>query len=346
MIHSASGGVGLSAIQLAQYKDAEVSLILTDAEDSPNSLQIFVTVGTDEKRQFLAENYGIPHDHIFSSRTTDFAPAILSATNGRGVDLILNSLTGEMLDESWRICADGGTFVEIGKKDIVDRNALSMEPFDRNCSFRAMDFSYTRDISDSLIARLLDEIFDLVSAGHINPITPITTFSFSDIPSALALIRSGRHIGKVVISDGDDPKVQVPIRPAMPKLTLRPDASYLIVGGLRGLVGNLAIHMAKHGAKRIIVVSRSGLADDASQKVIKNCRSYGCKIIEARGDVCDVPFLRKVFREASPAIAGIIQGAMILRVSQQQQQQQLQSYSKNPTWTCLLIANRTNPTKP
>ena len=272
-------------------------------------------MGTEEKRRFLAEDFGISRDHMFSSRNTDFASAILKATNGRGVDLILNSLTGEMLDESWRICADGGTFVEIGKKDIVDRNALSMEPFNRNCSFRAMDFSYTRDISDSLIASLLDEIFELVYAGHIRPINPITTFSFSDIPSALALIRSGRHIGKVVISDGEFPNVQVPIKPATRPLTLRPDASYLIVGGLKGLAGNLAIHMAQHGARRIIVTSRSGLADDASQKVVKNCLSYGCKIIEAKGDVGDAALLRKVFREASPAIAGVIQGAMILRVS-------------------------------
>ena len=137
LIHSASGGVGLSAIQLAQYKNAE----------------IFVTVGTEEKRKFLTENYGIDPTHIFSSRNTDFARSILAMTNGRGVDVILNSLTGEVLDESWRICADGGTFVEIGKKDIVDRNSLSMEPFDRNCSFRAMDFSYTKDITEPLIDR-------------------------------------------------------------------------------------------------------------------------------------------------------------------------------------------------
>jgi NADPH:quinone reductase-like Zn-dependent oxidoreductase len=90
---------------------------------------------------------------MFSSRHTGFAKEILRATGGRGVDVILNSLTGEMLDESWRICADGGIMVEIGKKDIVDRNSLSMEPFDRNCSFRAMDFSYINDISDPLIER-------------------------------------------------------------------------------------------------------------------------------------------------------------------------------------------------
>ena len=76
----------------------------------------------------------------------------MQATNGKGIDVIINSLTGELLDESWRICADGGTMVEIGKVDIVNRNHLSMEPFDRNCSFRPVDFSH-KQITDRLIAR-------------------------------------------------------------------------------------------------------------------------------------------------------------------------------------------------
>ena len=89
---------------------------------------------------------------MFSSRTTKFASEIMEATQGKGIDVIVNSLTGDLLDESWRICADGGTMVEIGKRDIVDRNHLSMEPFDRNCSFRAVDFSH-KQITDTLIAR-------------------------------------------------------------------------------------------------------------------------------------------------------------------------------------------------
>lgn len=112
-----------------------------------------MTVGTEEKRQFLESNYGIPRSHMFSSRNTKFADELMKATNGRGVNVIINSLIGELLDASWRILADGGNMVEIGKRDIVDRNTLSMEPFDRNCSFRAVDFSYTKDIRDSLIAR-------------------------------------------------------------------------------------------------------------------------------------------------------------------------------------------------
>jgi KR domain/Zinc-binding dehydrogenase len=155
----------------------------------------------------------------------------------------------------------------------------------------------------------------LVNASHIKPIHPITTFGFDDIPSALAYLRSGRHVGKVVISDGQKTDVQVPIRPAVRQFVLRPDASYLIVGGLKGLCGNLAIYMAQHGAKRIIVCSRSGIDNEASRKVVMNCQAYGCEIIEAKGDVADRGFIRRVFKQASPEISGVIQGAMILRVS-------------------------------
>ena len=117
--------------------------------------QIFVTVGTDEKRDFLTRTFGIPASHMFSSRNTKFSEQILRATAGRGVDIILNSLIGELLDASWRICADGGTMVEIGKRDIVDRNSLSMEPFDRNCSFRAIDLSYTKHFTPEVSARFV-----------------------------------------------------------------------------------------------------------------------------------------------------------------------------------------------
>ncbi|KAJ0313970.1 hypothetical protein Brms1b_007392 [Colletotrichum noveboracense] len=123
----------------------------------------------------------------------------------------------------------------------------------------------------------------------------------------------GRHIGKVVISDGGKKDVQVPIRPATRRLKLRSDASYVIVGGLKGLCGSLAIHLARHGAKHIISVSRSGIDDIASQKAIKNCAAYGCEMLEAKGDVANLEFVRDVFKSV-PRVAGVIQGAMVLRV--------------------------------
>ncbi|RYP39087.1 hypothetical protein DL767_002350 [Monosporascus sp. MG133] len=297
LIHSAAGGVGLAAIQLAQYKKAEV----------------FVTVGTGEKRDFLAANFGIPNNRMFSSRNTKFAEEIMRETNGRGVDVILNSLTGELLDASWRICADGGNMIEIGKRDIVDRNSLAMEPFDRNCSFRAIDLSYTKHIKDTLVEKLLGEIFGLVEAGHVKAIQPIIPYGFDNVPGALAHIRRGQHIGKIVITNyGAD--VQVPIRPALRTLQLSPNVSYLIVGGLKGLCGSLAIHMARHGARHLIVCNRSGTTDDASARVVRSCLTYGCEVTEARGDVGDADFVRRIFKSAHPKrIAGVIQGAMVLR---------------------------------
>jgi NADPH:quinone reductase-like Zn-dependent oxidoreductase len=104
-------------------------------------LQVYATVGTDAKRTFLADGYNIPRHRIFSSRSTDFSTQLMEATDGQGVDVILNSLTGDMLHESWRCIAENGTFIEIGKRDLLDRNSLSMEPFNRNASYCAVDMS-------------------------------------------------------------------------------------------------------------------------------------------------------------------------------------------------------------
>lgn len=167
--------------------------------------------------------------------------------------------------------------------------------------------------------RLLNETFQLIASGHISPIHPIATFGFDQVSEALHHVQTGLHFGKVVISNGEDrPDVQVAIRPATRLLQLKPQVSYLIVGGLKGLCGSLAIHMARSGARRIIACSRSGISDDASTKVIMNCRAYGCEVVDAKGDVGDWDFVRRVFEEASPSIAGVIQGAMVLRVSQVQ----------------------------
>lgn len=136
MIHSATGGLGQASIQICHNIGAEV----------------YATVGNDEKRKFLVDRYGIPEDRIFSSRSTDFASELMHATHGAGVDVILNSLTGELMEESWRCIAAGGTMVELGKKDMLDRNYLSMEPFGRNASYRCFDMSHAH-VSDTLIAR-------------------------------------------------------------------------------------------------------------------------------------------------------------------------------------------------
>ncbi|KAK4243498.1 Fumagillin dodecapentaenoate synthase [Corynascus novoguineensis] len=296
LIHSAAGGVGLSAIQLCQHAGAEV----------------FATVGTQDKREFLISQLNIPEDHIFSSRSRAFGDQILAATDGKGVDVVLNSLTGDLLDESWRIIAYGGTMVEIGKKDILDKNSLAMEPFRRNVTFASLDLS-AHEITDEEFADLMAEVFGLIECGHVKPVWPRKIFSFTDIPSAFRLLRTGTHIGKIVLSDGPYPRIKVPVRPAPRTMRLRVDASYLIIGGLRGLCSSLAIHLAKNGAKHIAVLSRSGHDDPQSQKVVRDLHSLGAQVDLLRGDVCNLEDVRAAFAATSAPIAGIVQGAMVLR---------------------------------
>ena len=144
--------MGIAAIQVCQYLGAEVGCDHDFSISFYSRLQIYVTAGSEEKRKFLIETYGIPTTHVFSSRSTAFSPMLMTVTHGKGVDVILNSLSGGMLDESWRCIADGGTMIEIGKKDMIDRNALSMEPFTRMASYRAVDISHDC-IPLSIIAR-------------------------------------------------------------------------------------------------------------------------------------------------------------------------------------------------
>lgn len=231
------------------------------------------------------------------------------------MDIVLNSLTGDMLDASWRTVADGGIMIEIGKRDILDRNALAMEPFGRNCSFRSLDISFGRNLKDALrLGELMDEIFQLVEKGHVGPIRPITTFGFDNVSGALACIRRGQHIGKIVIAKGPSKDLRVPIQPLRQTFKLRPDASYLLVGGIKGLCGSLALHMARYGARHLIVCSRSGIDDEASARIVRGCRSYGCEVTSQKGDICDMVFVRHIFKSAHPRrIAGVIQGAMVLK---------------------------------
>lgn len=101
------------------------------------------------------EKFGIPAANIFNSRSTTFAAELMRATESSGVDVILNSLTGDLLNESWRCIANGGVMVELGKKDMLDRNYLSIKPFGRNIFFRYFNISY-KYICDTLITKYVN----------------------------------------------------------------------------------------------------------------------------------------------------------------------------------------------
>jgi NADPH:quinone reductase-like Zn-dependent oxidoreductase len=123
LIHSACGGVGLAALQIARLVGAN----------------IYCTVGSEKKVRYLADNYQIDRSHIFNSRDSSFLPDVMAATEGRGVDVVLNSLSGELLEASWKCVAEFGTMIEIGKRDFRRRAKLAMEAFEANRTFVGLD---------------------------------------------------------------------------------------------------------------------------------------------------------------------------------------------------------------
>jgi len=193
LIHAAAGAVGQAAIMLCQHYGAD----------------IFITVGSKAKKQHLMEIYGITEDHIFSSRDTTFVDGIMRMTQGKGVSVVLNSLSGEMLKTTWRCVAPFGRFIELGKKDIVDNTRLDMAPFIRNIVFASVNMIVVYKDMPQFGAEIFSNVIKLIRKKTLYEVTPITTYSFSQMEEAFRFMQSGKHTGKIVIVPNQTDVVRV-----------------------------------------------------------------------------------------------------------------------------------------
>jgi NADPH:quinone reductase-like Zn-dependent oxidoreductase len=183
LIHSAAGGTGQAAIQIAQGLGAEV----------------FATVSSNEKKQFLMDRYHIPEDHIFYSRDKSFAQGILKATGERGVDCILNSLSGESLLASWEIIAPYGRFIELGKKEIDSNGHLPMRPFARGASFTAFEATATTWDHPTLVRDIISRLLELLTVGSIQLVEQLQVLPISEVQTSMRTLQEGKMIGKIVL---------------------------------------------------------------------------------------------------------------------------------------------------
>ena len=184
LIHSAAGGIGQACIKMAQLVGAE----------------IFVTAGSSAKADFLESTFGLPRSHIMNSRSLDFKHRIMSLTKGKGIDVIINSLAGEALRESWRCLAMFGRFIELGKKDAVENTRLDMAPFEKSASFISVGWDHFGYHQPEVVGDVLKKVIGMFSNNTLTPLEPITIFSMSAIESAFRLMASGNHMGKIVVS--------------------------------------------------------------------------------------------------------------------------------------------------
>lgn len=159
--------------------------------------------------------YKIPESHIFYSRDTSFAKGIRRATNDEGVDVVLNSLAGDQLRETWDCLAHFGRFIEIGKRDITGNTRLEMARFEHNALFASVDLTVVAQERPRMMKRILEDVFGLLEKKEIKEIAPITTFPISEVESAFRTLQGGKIMGKAVVvpKEGDQVKVRDPVFP-------------------------------------------------------------------------------------------------------------------------------------
>lgn len=305
LIHAGSGGVGQASISIALHAGCTV----------------FTTVGTQEKRDFLKKMFPQLTDrHIGNSRDTSFEQLILRETDGRGVDIVLNSLAEEKLQASIRCLANGGRFLEIGKFDLSNDAPLGMSMFLKNTSFHGILLDAVCEQEETSereeIVRLVQEG---IKNGAVRPL-PSTVFSEQQIEQAFRYMATGKHIGKVLLKIRDEEREKVirptpKVVPAIPRTYMNPEKSYILVGGLGGFGLELAHWMINRGAKFIVLTSRSGIRTGFQALSIRRWREMGVNVTISTADATTLSGAEQLVKESNKLapVGGIFNLAAVLR---------------------------------
>ncbi|HXC13142.1 MAG TPA: SDR family NAD(P)-dependent oxidoreductase [Stellaceae bacterium] len=289
LIHSAAGGVGLAAIQYARHRGAVV----------------IATAGSAVKRAFLRLAGA---DHVLDSRDLGFADAIRQITGGEGVDIVLNSLSGDAMERSLEVLKPFGRFLELGKRDFYLNRRLHLRPLRQNVSYFAIDVDQLPLRRPALARSLLGEISALLVEGAIRPLAH-RVFRFSEIDDAFRLMQSSGHIGKLVLVPDAD--VELPLREP-PQFVARGDSTYLVTGGVEGFGFEAARWLAAHGAGAIALLGRRGRETPGCEERVAELKAIGAEAQIYRVDVADRASLAVVLdhiRATQPPLRGVVHAA-------------------------------------
>ncbi|TDV49772.1 type I polyketide synthase [Actinophytocola oryzae] len=249
LVHAGAGGVGMAVIQLARWL----------------GLEVFATARPD--KWGAVRSLGVAEDHVASSRSTDFEAAFRAVTGGRGVDVVVNSLTGEFVDASLRLLAPGGRFAELGKADVRDAGVVAAEC--PGVSYRPSNF---HDAGPDRAHEMLDEVFALYERGVLDTL-PVSVWDMREAPDAMRHLAQARHVGKVAMA--------VPTPPD-------PDGTVLITGGVGVLGRELARHLVTgHGVRRLVLTGRRGPDTEGASALAAELTAHGAHVEIVACDVTD-----------------------------------------------------------
>ena len=293
LIHSATGGVGQAAIAIARAAGAE----------------IFATAGSDARRELL-RNMGI--EHVYDSRSLQFATLIRRDTQGYGVDVVLNSVTGAALRASLELLAFGGRFVELGKRDIYGDTRLGLFPFRRNLTFCAVDLGLLAYSHPDRLRRLLTTVYRLTADGSLPP-PECTHHPVADAATAIRAMSGAQHTGKLVLDVPATGSIRVVVPPAQAKV-FRRDGAYVLTGGLGGLGLFLAEQMASAGAGRIVLSSRTPPTPQSLDR-IEAIRAAGADVVVECGDIAEPDTAQRLVQAATATglpVCGVLHAAAVI----------------------------------
>ncbi|KOV10754.1 hypothetical protein ADK60_37065 [Streptomyces sp. XY431] len=262
LVHAATGGLGMAALQLARLWDAEVF-----GTASPGKRGVLRSLGLDD-------------DHIGDSRSLGFADHFRRSTAGAGVDVVVNSLAQEFVDASLGLLSPGGRFVEMGKLDL--RDPADIATSHPGVRYRPFDL-LTAD--PDRIGEILTVLSGLFEEGRLSPL-PVTTWDVRQAPAALRHFGQARHTGKIVLT--------------MPE-PLRRDGTVLITGGTGTLGGRLARHLAtEHGVSRLLLTSRRGPEAPGAPELVEELAGLGAEATVAACDAADRDALGRLLAGIPP----------------------------------------------
>ncbi|WP_406728603.1 SDR family NAD(P)-dependent oxidoreductase [Streptomyces sp. GD-15H] len=249
LVHAAAGGVGLASLQIARHLGAEVH----------------ATAGRGKWPAVRAA--GVPEERLADSRTLAFEPEFLEATDGAGMDVVLNSLTGDFLQASLRLLPRGGRFVEMGKTEILRADDVAEQH--PGVAYTAFDLL---EVDPDRIRSMLAELGELFRAGVLTPL-PVTAWPAGQARAALRHLQHARHVGKLAL-----------VLPA----PLDPDGTVLVTGGTGTLGALLARHLvAVHGVRHLVLAGRRGHRADGAAALADELEAQGARVTVVACDVAD-----------------------------------------------------------
>lgn len=272
-------------------------------------------MGNQAKIDFLVNHLGIPRQHIFNSRDSSFLPGIMEVTRGRGVDVVLNSLSGDLLHSSWKCVAEFGTFVEIGRRDFIGQGKLAMEQFESNRSFAGVDLAHMGIKRTEIVHDLMRRCMELYRQGHIKPFIA-DRFSHTNVLDSLRRIQKSQHIGKFVVTMPEHLD-QITTEVHHGGIKFCSDGAHLFIGGLGGLGRAISIWLAERGAKYIVYMSPSAGLKPQDLSFANELATLGCQATFVSGDVTKYDDVVRTIKATGKRISGVLQASMVLKVREE-----------------------------